>query len=159
MIKCEDSKGCIPAPCIGVPRLPEWLKVVFYAGFGEWRWQKKMDSFYRRFVRNFVSIAAPLHALFALSSPKKNRQGQPLPAHLFGKHWSPACEVDFKTQTEVCVCPGIGICRFFKAFTLEIATRGWEPSCLRMFTDRGGQLHMQAGRSMEQRGIWKIVVP
>lgn len=74
-----------------------------------------MDSFYRRFVRNFVSIAAPLHALFALSSPKKNRQGQPLPARLFGKHWSTACEVAFKTQTEVCVCPGIGICRFFKA--------------------------------------------
>lgn len=53
--------------------------------------------------------------------------------------------------------PVLAYADFSRPFTLEIATRGWEPSCLRMFTDRGGQLHMKAGRSVEQRGIWKIV--
>lgn len=134
--------------------------MVFYAGFGEWRWQKKMDSFYRRFVRNFVGIAAPLHALFALSSPKKNKGKASLClraclANTGALHvkWHSRLKQKFVSA------PGLAYADFSRPFTLEIATRGWDPSCLRMFTDRGGQLHMKAGRSVEQRGIWKIVVP
>ncbi|KAJ8285333.1 hypothetical protein GJAV_G00025640 [Gymnothorax javanicus] len=78
-------------------------------------------SFYRRFVRNFASIAAPLHALSALGSFKKGQQRQPLPACLFCKHWSPACELAFQTLKQRLVsAPVLAYADFSKPFTLEI---------------------------------------
>ncbi|KAJ8280789.1 hypothetical protein GJAV_G00058990 [Gymnothorax javanicus] len=79
------------------------------------------QGFYRRFVRNFASIAAPLHALSALGSFKKGQQRQPLPARLFCKHWSPACELAFQTLKQRLVsAPVLAYADFSKPFTLEI---------------------------------------
>ena len=76
-------------------------------------------SFYRRFVKNFAKLAAPLHALSALSSPKKG--GRPLPAHRFQQQWSPACEEAFQgLKQRLITAPVLAYADFAKPFTLEI---------------------------------------
>ena len=76
-------------------------------------------SFYRRFVKNFASLAAPLHALSALGSPKKGRR--PLPTHMFRQHWSPECEGAFQgLKRRLVTAPVLAYADFTRPFTLEI---------------------------------------
>ena len=62
-------------------------------------------SFYRRFVRNFASVAAPLHALSALG-PSKNQKKY----FLFSQSWDSACEEAFEAlKLKLTTAPVLGL--------------------------------------------------
>ncbi|KAJ8003957.1 hypothetical protein DPEC_G00153790 [Dallia pectoralis] len=76
-------------------------------------------SFYRRFVKNFACIAAPLHALSALGSPGPKKAV--LPARVFCQHWDSACEDAFQgLKLRLTSAPVLGYADFTKPFVLEI---------------------------------------
>lgn len=106
----------------GVSTDPEKIRAV-----AEWRRPQDLQelksflgfaSFYRRFVRNFASIAAPLHALGALGN---NKCGAKLSPAAFQQHWSLECDRAFQSLREkLTSAPVLAYADFSKPFYLEI---------------------------------------
>ena len=76
-------------------------------------------SFYRRFVKNFAKLAAPLHALLSQSSAKPGKRlasGQ-----VFSQSWDATCEEAFGALKQKLIsAPVLGCADFSKPFYLEI---------------------------------------
>ena len=76
-------------------------------------------SFYRRFVKDFAGLAAPLHALCALGSLKRGRRI--LSTQEFKANWSPACEEAFQAlKRRLVSAPVLAYADFTKPFFLEV---------------------------------------
>lgn len=106
----------------GIATDPEKIRAV-----AEWRQPQDLQelksflgfaSFYRRFVKNFASIAAPLHALCTLGNVKC---GAKLSAASFQQHWSVECDQAFRRLREkLTSAPVLSYADFSKPFYLEI---------------------------------------
>ncbi|KAI2643768.1 Retrovirus-related Pol polyprotein [Labeo rohita] len=76
-------------------------------------------GYYRRFVKKFSQLAAPLHALASLATPKAGKlKTTRVP---FGELWGSECESAFQVLKEKLVtAPVLGYADFTKPFYLEI---------------------------------------
>uniref|UniRef100_A0A3B3H9D6 Gypsy retrotransposon integrase-like protein 1 n=1 Tax=Oryzias latipes TaxID=8090 RepID=A0A3B3H9D6_ORYLA len=74
-------------------------------------------SFYRRFVKNFAKMAAPLHALASLLSTSKGGR----PTNGFQQLWDCVCEEAFQClKKKLTSAPVLAYADFCKPFVLEI---------------------------------------
>ena len=76
-------------------------------------------SYYRRFVKDFAKLAAPLHQLVGdLSGPRRKGKTPPTP---LGEAWDEACEGAFQSLREKLVtAPVLAYADFRKPFVLEV---------------------------------------
>ena len=77
-----------------------------------------LASYYRRYVKNFASVAAPLHALLSGGGKKKNKRDV---VSKWPECWTPECEESFaELKRKLTSAPVLGYPDFTKPFILEI---------------------------------------
>lgn len=107
-----------------------------------------LASYYRRYVKDFAKIAAPLHALIGKAPEKKGKDKT--------FHWSSDAEAAFVTlKNALCQTPVLAYPRFDRDFVLEIdASLKGLGACLSQYDDTG-DLHPVAYASRGLRGAEK----
>ena len=105
-----------------------------------------LASYYRRYVKNFSSIAAPLHTLSVTGQAKAGKARE---AFL----WSSAADESFRTLKQaMCGAPVLAFPQFDRDFVLEVdASLKGLGACLSQYDDEGN-LHPVAYASRGLRG-------
>ena len=94
----------------------EWQQPV---NFKELRSFMGFAGYYRRFVEGFSRLAAPLHALSAIGSPKTQKSKGGVPP--FNQLWSTECRTAFQALKQRLIsAPVLAYADFTKPFFLEI---------------------------------------
>ena len=92
------------------PRPQNYTELKSFLGF---------SGYYRRFVKNFSQLAAPLHVLSSRASPKG--QGSKLNGSQFMEMWTPQCESAFQSlKQKLVTAPVLAYADFTKPFFLEV---------------------------------------
>lgn len=77
-------------------------------------------SYYRRFVKGFAQLAAPLHQLVA-DVLKTAKKGKAKPGTFLPKMWTDACEQSFRELKRTLTCaPILAFADFTKPFVVEV---------------------------------------
>ena len=105
-----------------------------------------LASYYRRYVKGFSAIAAPLHKLSVKSPEQAGKSAGPF-------EWSAEANEAFETlKRALCEAPVLAFPRFDRDFVLEIdASMKGLGACLSQY-DEGGNLHPVAYASRGLRG-------